>query len=100
MRTIFNLFVGIPTLLDIRYRYLGSPAATDNGIIEMHQSLDQLKTQMKLLGEEVVGEIKWPRKDMEGKAKERYDCLVLEKGESKKIFFTCICKCVCVCVCV
>jgi hypothetical protein len=39
MMTIFNSFVGIATLLDLGYMYLGPPMATDNKIIEIHKSL-------------------------------------------------------------
>jgi hypothetical protein len=69
MRTNFNSFVGIATLLDLGYRYLGPPIATDNGIVEIHQSFGRLETQMKLLGEKAVGEIKRLRENLEEKAK-------------------------------
>jgi hypothetical protein len=69
MRTIFNSFIGIATILDLGYRYLGPPTTTDNRIVKIHKSLGRLKTQMRLLREEVVGEIKGLREDMEGKPK-------------------------------
>jgi hypothetical protein len=69
MMTIFNSFVRIATLLDLRYKYLGPHMATDNRIVKIQQSLGQLETQMKFLGKEVVGEIKGLRENLEEKAK-------------------------------
>jgi hypothetical protein len=65
---IFNTFVRIATFLDLGYKYLRPPTATDKWILEIHQSVGQLarlETEIKLL----VKEVKRLQQAMEAKTK-------------------------------